>query len=207
MKILSNAMISACALALAWGCAKAPTHDAPSETKDILDRGSWDPADSPYAMMPGETLLVCDTGVKDGVLEYTIAAAEDWLELGGRQEMEVYAGCDGDRIIKLVHKPGDPGWYGQASPLRGNVHKLEVPRKWAGHWTANHEVGHVFGFAHNFDNISIMNSKNNGQYMNGGHLSDYDRQEVRRMLSKDVFHHANKAWGFDPTGINRDSDN
>lgn len=157
----------------------------------------WALAHSPYTMLPGQSIAVCDTGVKAGVESLVIEAVRTWLAEGGRDErLVVRAGCDGDRILKLVPVSNAVSYYGQTSPLRGKTNRIDVPPRWASFWTANHEVGHVFGFAHDFNEISIMNSEDNGIHMNGGHISAFDRSEIRRMLATPAFGAANAAWAL-----------
>jgi hypothetical protein len=182
-------------LILLMSCGKSSETET-SETKNILTGNGWDTRDSPYMLLPGSTIAVCDTGVKAGVADLVVKAVRIWLDAGGRDaRIRVIKGCSADRVVKLYPAPAGVSYYGQAHPLNGNVHRLDVPPQWAGHWTANHEVGHVFGFAHKFQGtVSIMNSEQNGRFMNGGNLSAYDLSEVRRMLSIPHFATVQAAW-------------
>lgn len=185
-------------LALEVAFAPCATADAGRDVFGILEGDGWSPAQSPYALLPGQTIVVCDTGVKAGVAPLVVDAVRLWLQKGGRDErLSVELGCSGDRVVRLVAAAAGVPWYGRTRPLVGKVHEIEVAPQWAGRWTAKHEVGHVFGFAHTFSEISIMNSAGNGRYMNGGELSAHDEAMVRRLLRRPVFASANRAWRLD----------
>ncbi len=188
------------AFAFAWtlliGCGSATKG---SKTQNFLTSGGWRLEDSPYMLRPGKSIMVCDTGVKEGVAALVVNAVRVWLQAGGRDErLEVGLACTGDRVIELQAVDDTVTYYGRANRLVGNTFVINVPPRWARHLTANHEVGHVFGFAHNFDVISVMNSKERGRFMNDGAPSDYDLAEVRRLLADETFVYANAAWEYTP---------
>jgi hypothetical protein len=189
-------------IALLSACGQE-TKEQTSETSAFLEDYYWKVKDSPYNLRPGSTIAVCDTGVKAGVADHVVRAVRIWADAGGRDErLKIVKSCRGDRIIMLVKVSDDVSYFGQVSPLSGNVHKVDVPDKWAGHWTANHEVGHIFGFAHIFERtISIMNSDDNGRYMNGGQLSSYDYSEIKRLLKRPEFTEVNRLWARQVTPV------
>ncbi len=192
MKAMIRLVSLSCVFSAALACGSA--QEPASAPENVLDGGGWMPEQSPYILVPGQTIAVCDTGVTPGVARYVIDATRLWLDAGGRDDrIAVKAGCDGDRVIKLRPVSDKVSYYGQTTSLKGNVHMIDVPPKWASYWTANHEIGHVFGFAHTFKNVSIMNSEGNGKFMNQGQLSDYDHEEIRRMLARGLFAKANAA--------------
>ncbi len=166
-----------------------------SDTANFLEGGGWRVESSPYNLAPGSTLAVCDTE-NTGKSDLIVEAVKIWLDAGGRDDrLKVIKTCVGDRVIRLHKLLADVDFYGRAHPMLGNVNHVDVPRQWAGHWTANHEVGHIFGFGHIFNHrVSIMNSEENGKYMNGGELSAYDRSEVKRMLGLSPFTRVNSLW-------------
>lgn len=171
-----------------------------SRASNFLEGGGWEIEESPYNLPPGSTIGVCDQD--DTVAtQYVLKAVRLWLDAGGRDErISVKETCRADRVILLSKLTEKVDFYGRAHPLTGNIYNIDVPNQWAGHWTANHEIGHVFGFAHIFNNvISIMNSDNNGAFMNGGYLSDYDRAEIKRMLSLNHFRAVNVLWAKKPS--------
>ncbi|HYX32663.1 MAG TPA: hypothetical protein VE954_06085 [Oligoflexus sp.] len=192
-KFMASAIVSVSVFTMSCG---AMEHSADSEMSVFLEGGGWRVEDSPYNLKPGSTIGVCDTGVKQGVANLVVQAVNTWLEVGGRDSrVKVSKTCTADRILKLVRVDDDVDYYGQVSPLQGKVYVVNVPDKWAGHWTSNHEVGHIFGFGHIFNGtVSIMNSEQNGAYMNGGRLSSYDKSEVKRMLSSYHFTLVNRLW-------------
>ncbi|RZA26017.1 MAG: hypothetical protein EOP10_04985 [Proteobacteria bacterium] len=173
-----------------------------SATSNILQGDGWDVTGSPYMLPPGSTISVCNTD-KTAVSSYVLDAVRLWLDAGGRDErIRVIEGCKATRVIHLNKLTQDVDFYGRAFPISGNVHNIDVPSQWAGHWTANHEIGHVFGFAHIFNGvISIMNSDDNGKYMNGGYLSDYDYSEIKRMLNQSSFKAVNALWAKKPVAV------
>lgn len=166
-----------------------------SELANFLIGAGWKIQDSPYSLPPGSSIGVCDQE-QTGRTEVIATAVKTWLQAGGRDErIQVSESCEGTRVIYLNKISEKVNFYGRAHPLLGNIHNVDVPSQWAGHWTANHEVGHIFGFAHIFnDVISVMNSDQNGRFMNGGHLSDYDRSEIKRMLALEHFKTVNALW-------------
>lgn len=181
-------MFSACGLA---------AENGESESPAFLRGGGWDLSQSPYLLPPYATIAICDRGVKAGVKDYVKDAVRTWLKAGKRDDMmNIIESCSqGDRIIELQRVPDSVPYYGQVSPLQGKTYVVSVPDKWAGHWTANHEVGHIFGFAHIFDHtLSIMNSEDNGRYMNGGELAPYDYEQVTRILSLNSFVRMSQVW-------------
>ena len=180
-------------LALAQACGSH--QQVRSEIANILQGDGWNISESPYILPPGSTIGVCDQEETDASAN-VMDAVRIWLDAGGRDgRIRVLKSCTGTRVVYLNKLTEKVDFYGRAHPLSGYINDIDVPSQWAGHWTANHEIGHVFGFAHIFDNVvSIMNSENNGQFMNGGYLSDYDRAEIKRMLSLPVFNAVNELW-------------
>jgi hypothetical protein len=184
-------------LLLIQACGQAESSE--SQTSNFLEGGGWAIDESPYNLPPGSTIAVCDQDATVAT-QFVLKAVRLWLDAGGRDErITVKEGCRGDRVILLSKLIEKVDFYGRAHPLTGNIYNIDVPTQWAGHWTANHEIGHVFGFAHIFNNvISIMNSDNNGAFMNGGYLSSYDRTEIKRMLSLSHFKKVNALWEKKP---------
>ncbi|WP_141732736.1 hypothetical protein [Oligoflexus tunisiensis] len=199
---MKNKLWLGCLIALLSACGNE-SEEQHSTTSAFLEDYYWKVGDSPYILKPGSTIAVCDTGVKTGVADHVVRAVRIWADAGGRDErLRIVKGCSGDRIIKLVRVSDDVTYFGQAAPLSGRIHTVSVPNKWAGHWTANHEVGHIFGFGHIFERTtSIMNSEDNGTYMNGGKLSSYDYSEIKRMLRRKEFTEVNKLWARQTTVV------
>lgn len=185
---------------LSQACGKAET--SVSQPSNFLEGGGWEIEESPYNLPPGSSIGVCD---QDGTVatQYLLEAVRLWLDAAGRDErISVKETCRADRVILLSKLTEKVDFYGRAHPLAGNVYNIDVPSQWAGHWTANHEIGHVFGFAHIFnDVVSIMNSDNNGAFMNGGYLSDYDKKEIKRMLNLSHFRAVNALWAKKQAGV------
>ncbi|RYZ79823.1 MAG: hypothetical protein EOP04_27055 [Proteobacteria bacterium] len=156
-----------------------------------------------YMLPPGSTIGVCARDESSAKIEdLVIAGINTWVEAAGRdpKRLKVVKSCSGDRVLELKRPEGKVDYYGRVNPLINGSNLVDVPDHWAGYWTANHEMGHLFGFGHIFERtISIMNSEDNGRFMNGGYLSSYDVAEIRSLLENPVFAKVNKLWAAPAT--------